>query len=91
MRSSELAAAANVGQAVAPPDPTAGAFFDVDNTIMRGASIYQAFLCKSFVADHIDLSDHAFEAYPTEAWDFERLKTRCFFSNVSGTFFSGPK
>jgi HAD superfamily hydrolase (TIGR01490 family) len=34
------AAAANVGQAVAPPDPTAGAFFDVDNTIMRGASIY---------------------------------------------------
>lgn len=34
------AAVANVGQAVAPPDPTAGAFFDVDNTIMRGASIY---------------------------------------------------
>src|ERR1700733_15671869 len=34
------AAAANVGQAVAPPDPPAGAFFDVDNTIMRGASIY---------------------------------------------------
>jgi HAD superfamily hydrolase (TIGR01490 family) len=23
-----------------PPDPTAGAFFDVDNTIMRGASIF---------------------------------------------------
>src|ERR671932_498324 len=23
-----------------PPDPTAGAFFDVDNTVMRGASIF---------------------------------------------------
>jgi HAD superfamily hydrolase (TIGR01490 family) len=34
------AAAANVGQVPALPDPTAGAFFDVDNTIMRGASIY---------------------------------------------------
>src|ERR1700690_223317 len=34
------AAAANVDHAVPVPDPTAGAFFDVDNTIMRGASIY---------------------------------------------------
>jgi HAD superfamily hydrolase (TIGR01490 family) len=27
--------------AATPPDPTAAAFFDVDNTIMRGASIFQ--------------------------------------------------
>lgn len=29
-------------------------------------------------ADHIDLEDRAFEAYPTEPWDFERLKETCF-------------
>jgi HAD superfamily hydrolase (TIGR01490 family) len=34
------AAAANVDQAPPPPDPSAAAFFDVDNTLMRGASIY---------------------------------------------------
>ena len=34
------AAAANVGRLAPVPDLTAGAFFDVDNTIMRGASIY---------------------------------------------------
>jgi HAD superfamily hydrolase (TIGR01490 family) len=34
------AAAANVGRLSPVPDPAAGAFFDVDNTIMRGASIY---------------------------------------------------
>jgi HAD superfamily hydrolase (TIGR01490 family) len=34
------AAAATVGHAAPVPDPAAGAFFDVDNTIMRGASIY---------------------------------------------------
>lgn len=34
------AAAAEVTQAAPEPDPTAGAFFDVDNTLMRGASIY---------------------------------------------------
>jgi len=34
------AAAANVGRATPVPDLAAGAFFDVDNTIMRGASIY---------------------------------------------------
>jgi HAD superfamily hydrolase (TIGR01490 family) len=34
------AAAAEVEQPPAPPDPTAAAFFDVDNTLMRGASIY---------------------------------------------------
>jgi len=34
------AAAANVGRLTPDPDHSAGAFFDVDNTIMRGASIY---------------------------------------------------
>lgn len=30
------------------------------------------------MADHIDLEGHAFEAYPSEPWDFEHLKERCF-------------
>ena len=30
------------------------------------------------MADHIDLQDRAFEAYPSEPWDFERLKFTCF-------------
>ncbi len=34
------AAAANVEQPARIPDPAAAAFFDVDNTLMRGASIY---------------------------------------------------
>ena len=35
------AAAAEVESALeVPPDPTAGAFFDVDNTMMQGASIF---------------------------------------------------
>src|SRR6516162_9294098 len=34
------AAAAEVEQLPPVPDPSAGAFFDVDNTLMRGASIY---------------------------------------------------
>lgn len=34
------AAAADVEIAAPEPDPTAAAFFDVDNTLMRGASIY---------------------------------------------------
>ncbi|RBQ21707.1 HAD-IB family hydrolase [Spongiactinospora rosea] len=36
----EVAAAAAVSMPVADPDLTAAAFFDVDNTMMRGASIY---------------------------------------------------
>ena len=30
------------------------------------------------MADHIDLEDQAFEYYPSEPWDFERLKETCF-------------
>ena len=30
------------------------------------------------MADHIDLEDQPFESYPSEPWDFERLKKTCF-------------
>ena len=30
------------------------------------------------MADHIDIFDNDFEIYPTESWDFEILKERCF-------------
>lgn len=29
------------------------------------------------MADHVDLEDRAFEPYPTEPWNFERLKDTC--------------
>ena len=37
------------------------------------------------MADHIDLEDHAFEPYPTEPWDFERLKQACFICQPAPT------
>lgn len=39
-KAGEVAAAAAISTPVADPDTTAAAFFDVDNTMMRGASIY---------------------------------------------------
>ena len=30
------------------------------------------------MADHIDISDFPFEQYPTEPWNFKRLKNTCF-------------
>lgn len=30
------------------------------------------------MADHIDLVDHAFESYPSQPWNFEKLKESCF-------------
>lgn len=35
------------------------------------------------MADHIDLEDQAFEPYPSEPWDFERLKETCFICQPS--------
>lgn len=37
-------------------------------------------------ADHIDVSDFAFEAYPTAPWDFEHLKRHCFICQPAAFF-----
>ncbi len=37
-------------------------------------------------ADHIDLEDRAFEPYPTEPWDLERLKQACFICQPAAFF-----
>jgi glycosyltransferase involved in cell wall biosynthesis len=38
------------------------------------------------MADHIDLSDHAFEAYPTESWDMARMRDTCIICQPAAFF-----
>ena len=38
------------------------------------------------MADHIDLSDQAFEAYPSEAWNFARFRETCFICQPAAFF-----
>ena len=38
------------------------------------------------MADHIDLSDHAFEAYPTEPWSVARLRDTCIICQPAAFF-----
>jgi glycosyltransferase involved in cell wall biosynthesis len=38
------------------------------------------------MADHIDLSDQAFEAYPTESWDIARLRDTCIICQPAAFF-----
>jgi HAD superfamily hydrolase (TIGR01490 family) len=58
------AAAAEVESALeVPPDPTAGAFFDVDNTIVAGASIYhfaRGLAARDFITSR-DILDFAWQ------------------------------
>ncbi len=38
------------------------------------------------MADHVDYDGNPFETYPTEAWDLERLKERCFICQPAAFF-----
>lgn len=54
------------GETPVPPDPTAAAFFDVDNTVMRGASIFHF---------AVGLARHRFFTVP-EIVDFARKQVK---------------
>jgi glycosyltransferase involved in cell wall biosynthesis len=38
------------------------------------------------MADHIDLADHAFEAYPTEPWEISRMRDTCIICQPAAFF-----
>ena len=41
---------------------------------------------RHFRANHIDIVDHVLEPYPSEAWDYNRLKVKCFICQPSVFF-----